>query len=118
MININDVIPVTALLGNYSDEELEKYAALIENAVSVASSMLKDESMSKESKAIYLASAKANYDMALAMTGGDNVTSFKAGDVSISECSAFVENAKAIFEEAKVHCASLIKDECFAFLGV
>lgn len=118
MINVDDVKSVAAALGNFSEDELEKYSPLIECAVSVVSSMLKDETLCEDSRVIYLAAAKANYDAALASSCAGKVTSFSAGDISISESSVSVENAKALFDNAGMSCAELIRDDSFAFSGV
>ncbi|MFR5875371.1 MAG: hypothetical protein ACLUFN_02650 [Eubacterium sp.] len=118
MINVDDVKDAMAALGNYNDDKLERYSALIECAASVVSSMLKEESLCKDSRAIFLAAAKANYDAALSSSCADRVTSFTAGDISISESTSSVDNAKALFDDAKLNCALLIVDDSFAFLGV
>lgn len=118
MINIDDVKSVAAVIGNYSDDELEKYSSLIECAVSAVSSMLKDDTFCSDTRVIYLAAAKANYDAVLASSCVGTVTSFTAGDVSISESAASVENAMTLLNNARLSCAELINDDGFAFLGV
>jgi hypothetical protein len=118
MINVDTIIGATALLGNYSDEELEKYMTLINTAIEDVNSMLKAESYWSESRVMYLAATKANYDLAVAMMSTDNVSEFTAGDVSIVQNTAFIEYSKSLVEEALNKCATLINDNGFAFLGV
>lgn len=118
MINVDDVKSVAAALGGYSDDELEKYTSVIDCAVSVVSSMLNNEDLCSDARVIYLAAAKAHYDAVLISSCTDGITSFTAGDVSISESSASVEYARALLESARLDCAALIKDDSFAFLGV
>lgn len=117
MISFDEVRNILKSLGDLSDEELDTYSMVINNCVYTVSSHIKSETENDE-RISYLAAAKANYEIALARSGSDRVTTFKAGDVSISESDSFIEYAKELFESAKHDCSDLISDEGFAFLGV
>ncbi len=117
MISIDDVKKRLKPLCDLSDEELDTYSSIIKNCIFTVMSQTKAGAEDDE-RISHFAAAKANYEIALVRSGADRVTSFKAGDVSISESGNFTEYAKALFESAKLDCADLISDKGFAFLGV
>ena len=66
-----------------------------------------------------LAAARINYKIALIRQSTDKVTQFKAGDISITEGSEALENAKRLLDEVSSDCPSLADcSEGFAFRTV
>lgn len=118
MINLDDVKKAFCIISSCSSEAAEEFSVIIENAVSFVQDIIRDESSQSDSKVIFLAAAKANYDLALIQGEKDGITSFSAGDISISKSSSSAENAKLLFENAKSDCAALISDNGFVFRGV
>lgn len=116
MINIERVKLVLCALSSMENAELEAFAPIISNAVFVTSTLI-DEAHHSDERAEYLAAAKANYNICLA-SKCDDVTSFSAGDVSISQSGTGLSSAKAILDEATNNVAGIINDNGFAFLGV
>ncbi len=110
MVSAEEVKSCLKLFGDYSDEELEKYDVMIEEAAE----SVKDET----EKAAMLAAARLNYKLALINGSGDGVTSFKAGDVSITQNDNSVEYAKSLFEQIAADCPELSDDSGFAFRTV
>ena len=81
-------------------------------------SLLKSSDDENNSCVIFLCAAKAYYRYMLT-NQSDGITSFKAGDVSYSlDTSSALENARAIYNFALEQCASLIKNNHFAFEAV
>ena len=90
-------------LSSLSEEDAGKYQSLIEMECEYI---------------IFLCAAKAYYRYMLT-NQSDGITSFKAGDVSYSlDTSSALENARAIYNFALEQCASLIKNNHFAFEAV
>lgn len=115
MIDIERVIPVLAVLSGADSEELEQISPVIGNAVYVVSRLVKEEEHNSD-RAVYLAGAKANYDLSL-IRNCDNVTSFSAGDVSITQDRSY-NPAKEILDETIKNASDIICDNGFAFMGV
>lgn len=115
MICIEDVIEILKSVGDYSDEDIKKYSKVVENAVSVISDFTDCRDSSKLN---YLCAVKANYDIVLISGSSDNITSFTAGDVSITQGTELIEFAKQLYMNALNDCSDLVKDSGFAFLGV
>ena len=118
MIDIEKVKSNVKSLGGFSTETIDEYNFIIENAInSIELSLIYDE-YSLDSRVVFLASAKAYYQIALAMNNTDGITSFSAGDLKIQKDSDFILNVGAIYDSAKEDCKGLIADDNFAFLGV
>lgn len=116
MIDIENVKRITALLGGYESDEIEQYSPIIENAAAVVNSSLKNGDFETDVRVIYLAATKANYDISLVLcSGGDNITSFTAGDVKIVEGGDNVAYARRLYENAQIACKSLVADNGFCF---
>lgn len=105
MVDVEKVKRITVLLGGYDDGEIEKYSPIIENAEFEA-----------DTRAVYLAAARANYDVVLAVNSydGDNVSSFTAGDVKIVE-SDTVAYAERLYKNAQNACKDILADSGFCF---
>ncbi len=116
MIDIEKIKRITALLGGYDDGEIEKYSPIIENAAAVVVSFLAGKDCETDDRAVYLAAARANYDIVLAVNSnyGDNVTSFTAGDVKIVE-SDTVAYAERLYKNAQCACKDILADSGFCF---
>ena len=100
-------------LSSLSEEDAKKYQSLIEMECEYINSLLKSSDDENNSCVIFLCAAKAYYRYMLT-NQSDGITSFKAGDVSYSA----LENARAIYNFALEQCASLIKNNYFAFEAV
>lgn len=116
MIDVEKVKRITVLLGGYDDGVIEKYSPVIENAVAVIGSLLANAEFEADTRAVYLAAARANYDIVLAVNSydGDNVTSFTAGDVKIIE-SDTVAYAERLYKNAQNACKDILADSGFCF---
>lgn len=116
MIDVEKVKRITALLGGYDDGEIEKYSPVIENAAAVIGSLIANADFETDTRAVYLAAARANYDIVLAVNSndGDNVTSFTAGDVKIVE-SDTVAYAERLYKNAQNACRVILADSGFCF---
>lgn len=116
MISVEKVKLVLSSLSSTEVDDLEHYSPIIKNAVAVASKLV-DEADHSDERVEFLAAAKANYDICL-ISSCDAVTSFSAGDVSITQGANGREGAKAILDDAMKNVADIISDNGFAFMGV
>lgn len=114
-IEINNVKELVTQLSGLSDEELKGFNALIENIFQSFISSIEDKD-GDSSKAELLAAAKINYEIALTNSESDGVTSFKAGDVSITKRGrASAESAKALYLCVLKDCGEFAEDSNFDF---
>ena len=117
MIDIHDVVPVLSVLSGKTEEELASLSLIINNAISVVAELADGENLNCE-RLIFLAAAKANYDISLASNCSDGITSFRAGDISITQSRESISCARAILDDAMKNASDIISDNGFAFLGV
>lgn len=116
-MNIENITAILCTIGNLSIAEAEKYSELIKlNCYP----FIDREYSEKEEKLLeYFVAAKTNYQISL-VHGDDEVSSFTAGDVSVSTSSNgnAQNNAKILFENAYADVAHLAEDKGFYFRGV
>lgn len=117
MINIDKVKAIVKSLGDYDDDQMQRYESIILTSIQCAERQIKDEKNHSSEPVEMFAAAMANYQIATVNTG-DGVTSFKAGDVTVKQSADGIKNAKLLFDEAKSNVADLLYDNSFAFLGV
>lgn len=118
MIDNSDIIEYLEVISQYPQEELLTYSVLIEAEKSIAEVLLEEAGSEYYSKAVMLAAARVNYKIALINQSSDKVTSFKAGDVTISEGNDALENAKRLLGEISADCRELLRHDAFAFKTV
>ena len=114
-MDINSVKEALLEISDISTEELEGFSRIIEDAVSATERALGE---TDSPRAVMLAAARANYSIALSGRGDDGITSFKAGDVSVTKRANTLENAKALYLNILASCADISPDEQFAFMAV
>lgn len=117
MINYEAVESLVVIMGDYSNEQIQKYQPIIDNAICIVGNMT-DENNYSDERIIYLAAARANYNIKLIEACGVSVSSFTAGEISISENNSTTDNSKQLLESAMLAAQDLISDDSFAFLGV
>lgn len=120
MININDVMEIVGSVGGYDSIATKKYLSVIENAALSVENMLKDKTYANDKRIVFLAGVKACRDISLISGGISDVTSFKVGDISITENSENGGGFGTLFESALDNCAQLLSDggSGFAFRNV
>lgn len=111
---VDDIISALRAIGDYSDEEIERYLPIITiNASSIDETQVSGEDYNS---VVYYLAAKSNYEICL-MRQSDSVTSFEAGDVKISQ-SLDVNRAKELYELTRQSVADYLADNGFVFMGV
>lgn len=115
MISLERVMQILVEITGLKEVELEPYFLIISNAVNVTSMEI-DEACHKQDRVIHYAAAKANYAISL-VKDDDGISSFSAGDVSITKNNQN-NSAKRFLEEAEKSVSDIIVDKGFAFLGV
>ncbi len=120
MININDVTEIVASVGGYDSTAVQKYLSVIENAVLSVENMLADKSYCSDKRIVFLAGIKACNDISLIAGGTSGVTSFKVGDISITENGESSGSFSALYRSALDNCTELLADSSsdFAFMNV
>lgn len=105
-----------AAMCGFEDGVPDMYFPFVEAALAWAQSVIKDEADENDPRVIQLAAAKAAVGI---MCSGEigGVTSFSAGDVSLTENGRGVERALALLNLAMKDCAGLIQNGGFAFMG-
>ena len=117
-----DCLSVLSTLREYyspegTDEELAPLCTL---AVNEILPRVKSKEMHTDARLVSLAAAMVNYRLcARKMRTSDGVTSFKAGDVTVSvSSSALMEQAEKEKSDALIAALPLLKDEEFVFKQV
>lgn len=113
-----EIIEALEVISPYSEEELLGYAILINAEKDAVETRLGELGKESSSKAVMLAAARVNYKIALINQSADKVTHFAAGDISITEGSEALDNAKKLLEEVSADCAELINGDGFVFKTV
>lgn len=115
-MNTENILSILCTLGNYSKQEAEKYSTL----VTVNCYPFSEKEYDEKDRALleYYIAAKTNYQIVLSGSHSE-ISSFSAGDISVSTSSADVKsNAKLLFENAYADVAHLADDKGFYFRGV
>ena len=104
-MNVEEIIEILKVISNLGDKELEHYRALIEMYACPYSDT---EYSDKDKKRMLL------------FVASNEVTSFTAGEVSISSSGKIneTERARLIYQSALEEVVDLIEDNGFEFLGV
>lgn len=118
MIDAQLVKESLKLLTGFDDEETESYMPVLNAAIASVSAMLKDDAEENDPRVIQLAAAKAYCGICRSATGSGGITSFSAGDVSLTMKDSAADDSSAYLAAALADCEGLIKDSGFAFLSV
>lgn len=115
-MSVEEIITVLKLLSDMTEQEMEKYRALIEMyAQPYIDLKLSD---ADKNRMLLFVGAKINLELSR-IRNKDNITSFKAGEVSVqSDGSADEEKAMQIYLSALEGACDLLEDNGFEFLGV
>lgn len=117
MMSVEEIIEILKIISDLSDSEVEHYKALIEM---YAFPYLDAEYSDKDKKRMLIfVAAKIYYEISKMRISSD-ITSFKAGEVSISSADKTdpSEKARLIYISAAENVTDLIEDNGFEFLGV
>lgn len=116
-MNTEKVLEILRAIGNFTENEVKKYSSLVEINMHPFAENEYDES--DEALLEYFVATKTNYQIALA-SGDSEISSFKAGDVSITSSTNgnAVKNAKALLDDACASISHLVADKSFYFREV
>lgn len=123
MTDLNLIKNELKAIMNCTDDEIEKYNSLIEGTASYVASLLSDLENENSSQIVYLCASRVYYQILL-INQSDDVTSFKAGDVSFTRDTSALENSKDLYNLALEQCRDFIADnnklskDNFAFKAV
>lgn len=110
----------------WGEEEEEKILALCKSSLNEIESMLKADADRSDARISAVAAAKAYYKLSIKRSSSsetDGITSFKAGDVSITQnstgnSSKILDKAEKLYHEALQVLIPLCQDNGFAFENV
>lgn len=105
------------LIMGIDSEEADKYDSFIVNAASFVSSVLSRAEQENDGRIVRLCAAKA-YPLIMLSAQGDDIVSFKAGDISYTRSAGSLDNAKELYAIALEDCGGLIEGGSFAFKAV
>ena len=120
MINVWSVSQLLEDVGLLSEEEVKRVIPFCMAACSKLSKRLKDVKFEDEPAVINACAGIALYNYSLLRSQSeDDITSFKAGDVTISKSpSATFENAIKFRDEALLNATEFLTDVDFVFQAV
>ncbi|MDE7124218.1 MAG: hypothetical protein K2N83_01845 [Eubacterium sp.] len=127
MINTELVKASIMLMGDFEEDEIEKFSPVISSAVSATEAAIKEDADDNDPRVVQLAAAKAYHAICCSASQTDGITSFSAGDVSVTQKTDILSNAESYYEMALNDCRALLRPESvvqqaetngFAFLGV
>ncbi len=102
---------------NCGEEEISEYESYINNAIACVASQLKNPEDKNDVRIVNLCAMRAYYQIVL-ISDNDDITSFKAGDVSYTKDTSSVSRAKALLNMALKNCGDLLQSAAFAFKAV
>lgn len=106
-------------MGDFTEEELEKYSFMLEASVTNVLDMLNDSADVHDARIMQLMAAGAYYKICCLGAASGGVTGFTAGDVSYTEkAGTELAGAKEIYALALKDCSRFLNDTGFAFSGV
>ncbi len=118
MINTQEVNETLCAISGMSSQEVSSYSTIVNNSIGVVESALTDDSYAEDDRIVYLAAARAYYNITLAGNGDDNVESFSAGDVKVNYAKTSCERALEMYKNASNAAAGMVQDNGFVFRGV
>ncbi len=103
-----------------SDEEAEEILPLCIVNLEKVLSQVKEDSTESDIRIIEAAAALTYYDYSIKISNQtDNITSFKAGDITVSQtATSLTENAEKMKKEAFLELTPLMRDTSFIFMNV
>lgn len=112
-----NILDILKTIGNYSEDEVKRYTPLVK--INSHSFTENEYDESDEALLEYFVAAKTNYQIVLA-SGNSEISSFKAGDVSVTSSTDgnATKNAKALLDDAYSAISHLTQDKGFCFRGV
>lgn len=102
---------------NCDNEQINEYESYINNAIASVASLLKNPQDENDARIVNLCAMRAYYQIIL-MSDNDDITSFKAGDVSYTKDTSSVSRARALLDFALESCSDLVQNNGFAFKAV
>lgn len=115
-MNFKEVYERFLLISGLQAEEASKWSVLCLDAIGQLRGMLKTNVNEGENsrRLNTAAAALALYKTALC-SAAEDITSFKAGDISVGVQQTLRQRARAVWDAAKTEIAPLLKDESFFF---
>lgn len=122
-MNFENIKKYICIFGGYEEGDISDYLPIIENVCERIKSQLcsscDENDPSVSARLNFLAACRAYYEINLTASGAaGSVTSFTAGDISLTENSQVASKAKELLENAENMCNGLMTDGAFAFMEV
>lgn len=122
-MNFENIKNYICIFGGYDEDDIADYLPIVENVCERIKSQLctscNVDDPSVSARLNFLAACRAYYEINLTASGAaGSVTSFTAGDISLTENSQVASKAKELLENAENMCNGLMTDGAFAFMEV
>lgn len=117
MMSVDDTLSLLKSISSLDDEETDRFLPILKKNYYCYCDNVSLDTVADENRLMYFVAAKTNYEIMLIKNSESSVTSFTAGDVTVTE-SGGVSVAKDIYESARCDVSNIIGDNCFAFLDV
>ena len=118
MISTEEVKNTLCTISGMTAEEAENYDVLIENSAAVIENALIDSSYEDDDRIIFLAAARAYYNVMLTGGTADDISEFAAGDIKISRRNQPSDSALKLYLSAAEAVTGMVRDNGFVFRGV
>lgn len=103
---------------HYSEEELDGYSSFLNHAIAGVHSIIKDDKYSDDTRIVNLCAIKAHYQIILTSEAQDDISSFKAGDISYTRDASGASRVKSLLDSAMHDCSDLVVSGRFSFKAV
>lgn len=105
-------------ISGMTEEETAAYSKVTELACARAEAQLKHSGDADDARTLAYAAAMAYYMICLCEDAKNDITSFTAGDISITGNASRTEAARQLLQTAEKNCAGMLQAGAFAFMGV
>lgn len=119
MVTAEEVKNYLCIIEQWQPEQAAPWAPLLEDAAAEINRRTRRRAAQGDTRLIRAAAGWAAYQIALSQSGGGEITSFQAGDVSVTAKDAGgATHARRRMEQYFAEAAELLRDTGFAFLEV
>lgn len=114
-MTIDEVTGLLRIISDFSDEEIEYYSPLVQMYFNQYRNI--DAEQGDRDKLVYLVASRIYYEISKLRINSD-ISSFKAGDITVTSRESDIQRAKRVYEAALENAGGLVEDTGFVFKGV
>ena len=114
-MTIDEVTGLLRIISDFSDEEIEYYFPLVQMYFNQYRDI--DAEQGDREKLVYLVASRIYYEISKLRINAD-ISSFKAGDITVTSRESGLQKAKRGYEAALENAGGLVEDTGFVCKGV